>query len=492
MSRRFIALSALALAAFGCGRGAPEPSAETVSLSVTVAPDAPDPIPVAPMPREARRLPVAPMPRAIDEDLTHVDIGLDPKIEAALPEIDRVKDVDVAPPVVDVVGTGIPGPLVGGSTNGSGVAAFPGRTGSTKTKLIREMGGNADSERAVALALAWLAKQQKPDGGWQFETGEWKDDRVAATGLALLPFLGAGCTHKPGRDDTANRYQKAVADGIAFLKKACPKDGPNAGKFDGAATATAQALAALALCEVYGMTRDADLRPFAQAAINAVQKSQAADGGWSDAPGGKSDITVVGWQVQALQAAKLTKSLTVDDQVIRKMTGFLNAVASGARRATYGTTDKSDAKPGTAATAVGLLCRYYTDGWGPYHPGMVDGVAGLTKNAPDGKGALRDTLYFHHATRVIAFYDGEEWKTWNEGPKGPDGVRKGGMRDWLVNAQARPDNEFGGSWGAEGEWGKRVGRLGTTALNALTLEVYYRQLPMYKRDGGGAKLLEDK
>ena len=89
------------------------------------------------------------------------------------------------------------------------------------------------------------------------------------------------------------------------------------------------------------------------------------------------------------------------------------------------------------------------------------------------------------------FYEGEDWKNWNEGPKGPDGTRKGGMRDWLVSNQNRKDGAKLGSWDPEGGYfGSSCGRLGTTAVSLLTLEVYYRHLPLYKR--GAVKILEDK
>ena len=37
---------------------------------------------------------------------------------------------------------------------------------------------------------------------------------------------------------------------------------------------------------------------------------------------------------------------------------------------------------------------------------------------------------------------------------------------------------------------RSCGRLGTTCMTLLTLEVYYRHLPLYKRDTGGLKELE--
>jgi hypothetical protein len=292
-------------------------------------------------------------------------------------------------------------------------------------------------------------------------------------------------------DDYRGKYKEAVKRGLEFLTKACPTTGANAGKFEGATT-TGQALAAVALCEAYGTTKDPQLKPIAQATINAIQKAQAKDGGWSDKPDGKSDLAVVGWQIQALHAAKLTKELAVDTSAVKNAIKFLNGVAGGSRKSMYGTTDNTDAKPGTTLTATGLLCRYHIDGWGPSHPGLIDGVAGLIKNPPSATN--RDPLYLYYASWLLARYEGEDWKNWNEGPKGADGIRKNGMRDLLTGSQNRKDGPTLGSWDPESAFGKRYGRLGTTALNVLTLEVYYRYLPLYKRgaDGNAVKIIEDK
>src|SRR5262249_17462577 len=144
-------------------------------------------------------------------------------------------------------------------------AQLLGRGGATKSKLIREGGGNEASEKAVALGLAWLAQQQKPDGSRAYEAGA-QDGIIAAPRTAILPFLAAGETHQNGK-----RYQKTVDAGLRFLIRNCPTSGPNAGKFNltGAGHMYAQAIGTLALCEAYGMTRDkALLLQPAQAAIN--------------------------------------------------------------------------------------------------------------------------------------------------------------------------------------------------------------------------------
>lgn len=466
-------------------------------------------LPVAPLPRAvAPQVAVAPLPHTPGEPgLTLEDPGLDPKIEAALPEIERAPAVKVPGAVDPKDPIGLPDPprfdpkaglrlpaapaddpfgpgRLGGRVELPPGGSFAGRAGATRTKLLKEYGGNAESERAVALGLAWLARQQKADGSWQFDQGS-KEKAVAATGLALLPFLGAGETHKArdkekdGEKADGRKYAKTVAAGVGYLMKLCPVNGANAGRIS--TDMYEQGIATLALCEAYGMTRDPDLKPCAQAAINYLMKAQGPNGSWGYGAGSNGDTSIVGWQVQALFAARQSKDLVVDDRVIKRAIKFLDSASAGSRKAEYGYMDNSGAKPGTALTASGLWSRACIDNWGPNHPGMAEGVAGLMKSPPASTDRLKNLYYFHYATQVVRATGGEEWRTWNEGAKQADGTRKGGMRDWLVKEQVRKDGEKLGSWDPEAGWfGSSCGRLGTTAVCLLQLEVSYRYLPQYK------------
>jgi hypothetical protein len=463
-----------------------------------------------------------------DQNLTNEDLGFDPRIESSLPDIERLdqKTVDekvtedpigkpeevnndtqamALPglPSMDLTTAGAAGDagnfLQGtGGGNGKFNASFQGRSGATKSRLVAEGGGSAASERAVAMGLAWLARQQKSDGGWEYDEGK-KEHRAAATGMALLPFLAAGETHKSSKNSAEHKYKETVARGLMFLMRMCQQSGPNAGRISN--NMYEQAIATVPLCEAYGMTKDPVLRPYAQAAINFIQRAQGSNGSWGYGPRANGDTSIVGWQVQALAAAKLTKDLVVDDRVIKNAVRFLDHAAGGSRKSMYGYADSKGAAPGTPLTSVGLLCRYYIDKWGPSHPGMTDGVAGLVRHPPlppgaDGKPArVQNMYYYYYATQVVHFSEGEDWKNWNEGPKDDKGNRKGGMRDWLVNTQVKKaDSAANGSWDPENGWfGTSCGRLGTTAMVLLTLEVYYRHLPLYKRGANNdVKVLEDK
>jgi hypothetical protein len=356
-------------------------------------------------------------------------------------------------------------------------------------RFLREKGANDSSERGVALGLRWLARQQRADGGWECD-GTEKGDRITATSLALLAFLRVGQVHKPLKDVEDQKYRKVVAAGIRFLLKSCRPTGPGAGRFRDT-TMTGQALAALVLCEAYAMTEDPNLKSSARTALDFLFHVQGPNGSWGEGPCTNGDIHTTGWVVQAFSAAKRTEDLPVDDRVIKRALTFLDSVSAGTRKSMYGIANNSDAKPGTVSTATGLWCRYLIDRWGPNHPGMIDGVAGLLKHPPNATN--HDPLYFYYATWVLARYGGDGWELWNEGPADAAGLRNGGVRDLLTGTQLRRDEGSNlGSWDPVGEWGERYGRFGTTALSVLTLEVYYRDVSLYKRSTSGPGTFNDK
>jgi hypothetical protein len=430
-----------------------------------------------------------------------------------VPNTDRNDSIAYAPAGLDAGGSGgvdgAAGDFMKGDKGGGGImnAGFAGRSGAKKHELIGAGGGSAESEAAVARGLAWLAKQQKADGSWVFDGGEHKAEVAGSTGLALLPFLAAGYTHKSGK------YQGTVKKGLEFLVKSIATTGGNAGRFAGSRTMYTHAIATMAVCEAYGMTRDKPfLLPACQAAINYIQAAQGTDGGWRYQPlAPAGDTSVVGWQIQALQSAKLSKDIVVKDDVIRNAEKFLDKVSSGgSRRPYYGYTTAAEARGGTSMTAVGLLSRYYASGWGPQNGGFSEGALSLfgtpiadpkpgqpktdRRRAPkthdqvaNNKKTPEDMYYYYYATQVVHFLEGDDWKEWNEGPK-VNGKPMGGMRDWLVKTQVMAAGPNLGSWDPDqGHMGRGSGRIGTTCLCLLTLEVYYRHLPLFKRDNGGAK-----
>ena len=161
---------------------------------------------------------------------------------------------------------------------------FSCRYGSVRNKLLREGGGNAQSEAAVALGLEWIVKQQKPDGGWH----AWgRESLPAHTAYGLLPLLSAGHTHKEGK------YARNVKDGLAYLLGKQKGDGDF-----GDRSTWAHGEAANAVCEAFGMTQDDWLKVPAQRAVDFITKTQNSAGGWDTEKGETAHTETYGRQIR--------------------------------------------------------------------------------------------------------------------------------------------------------------------------------------------------
>jgi hypothetical protein len=145
---------------------------------------------------------------------------------------------------------------------------------------------------------------------------------------------------------------------------------------------------------------------------------------------------------------------------------FLDSVQSerGARYA-YQPRNQREGKELTT-TAVGLLCRMYL-GWPKEQPGLRKGVELLTREGPSMLGRGSNMYYNYYATQIMHQYGGEPWELWNSK-----------MRDFLVRTQGREGHESG-SWYFDGGQAHAGGRLYVTAVAIMTLEVYYRHMPLY-------------
>jgi len=341
-----------------------------------------------------------------------------------------------------------------------------GRRYANRRRLALAGGGTAASEAAVERGLAWLAVHQFDDGGWRFDlealpqcAGACRNSghftsTTASTGLALLCFLGAGYTQQEGP------YQQVVAEGLYYLTDRMIVTSTGGDLRDGSAgTMYAHGIATLALCEAYAMTGDKNLAEPAQLAVNFIVDAQHEKGGWRYQPGEPGDTTVTGWQITALKSALLAK-LHVPREVWYKASDFLDGVQDD-RGATYGYVEPS--KKRRTTSVVGLFSRMML-GWPRQHPPLLKGMARIAAQAPQ-----RNNIYFdYYASQALHHLGGSGWKRWN--PR---------MRTYLVGTQGAEGHETG-SWYFNEAHSSPGGRLYTTSLAILTLEVYYRYMPMYQ------------
>ena len=208
--------------------------------------------------------------------------------------------------------------------------------------------------------------------------------------------------------------------------------------------------------------------------MNFILAAQnVADGGWRYNPGDAGDTSVVGWQLMALKSAHMA-GLNVGGSVFALTSKWLDSVAVN-KGTEYSYVPGQG--PAPTMTSVGLLCRQYL-GAKREDPMLTGGMAYLLKNLPDDSIAT-NIYYWYYATQVMHNMSGYEWDTWN---------RK--MRDLLVRTQVRNvDQCANGSWAPEKDaWSHPYGgRVMQTSLSCLTLEIYYRYLPLFKSEAGGGE-----
>ena len=439
-------------------------------------------------PHASANLQIAATPERPDEEVlpleeTLPELKLDTEVSNATPDFEgggaelatnldtpsvapSFDDVAMVPEISDIgTETAIADPTQRIPSGGSAGTGYDSRNPNNRAGIP---GCTEASEAAVAKALEWLANHQMPDGGWNYDhrtgpcaarctgQGGLTDCRTGATAQALLPFLGAGQTHKTGK------YKKNVEAGLYFLTqqmKVKAQMGLQCGDLaQGGGSMYSHGMSSIVLCEAYAMTHDKGLMMPAQLSLNHIVYAQdPVGGGWRYGPRTPGDTSVVGWQLMALKSGHMAY-LQVPPATIVGANKFLDSVMSD--YAYYGYTDPGR---GQATTAIGLLCRMYL-GWKKDHPGVEKGIQYLSQTGP----SAGNMYYNYYATQCMRHYEGEMWDKWN--------VK---MRDSLVNSQGKNGHEKG-SWHMKGDHGsERGGRLYCTSMATMILEVYYRHMPIY-------------
>ena len=378
---------------------------------------------------------------------------------------------------------------------GGAAGMFGSRSGGGRRRAVGRFGGSRASESAVEAALRWFAIHQSPNGQWSVagypancdeggprcepgtaHTGA-SGDR-AATGYALLCFLGAGYDHRH-----MSRWRQTVRRGLEWLVEA------HDGNFNYGRNYE-HPVVAMALAEAFALSGDGSLREPAQKAIDILIERQTQDGegyglGWDYTRPNRSrmDASVSGWAVMALKSAdaaglNVGNSLQGAERYVRQAwkaanPNHANLTPYDSSGFPYTWNAVANTTSRTNLACVGLLCGVFL-GIDPNET-LMQTMANyvMANNLPTGYPT--NTYFMYYNTLGIFQMGGERWQTWNNT-----------VRDMLVAAQRRDPACFDGSWDFEGTQfpGYRVGRLVSTAYVTLSLQVYYRYLPMAL--GGGA------
>ena len=334
--------------------------------------------------------------------------------------------------------------------------------GSTaKSAYTQGAPSNREVDRSIVRALSFLATQQKPSGAWQLKNPSRGLDAASTTSLAIMSFMVAG--HVPGEGP----YGDAMERGIRWVLSS---QRPNDGLFRhraGTGPMYTHGICTLMLAEVAGIV-DASLsdrvRSSLEKAILLILRAQAVPkgrnhaGGWRyQASSNDSDLSVTGWQLLALRAAK-NIGCDVPAEAIEYAVSYVNKCASRNGGFSY----HPDHGVSATRTGTGILCLEIC---GEHHAPATMRAADYLLGRP-----LRynDGFFFYgvyYCTVGMFQVGGRHWD-----------ITRDHITSLLLSRQ-----QSDGSWNAQDGSEASFGPIYATSMSVLALAVEYQYLPIYQR-----------
>lgn len=282
----------------------------------------------------------------------------------------------------------------------------------------------------LAKGLEWLADHQSPDGSWTLrgflhdhapdqscaceDAAAIRD--VGATGLALLAFLGDGNTTRQGP------FKEVVSRGVNRLREQQDLEAGLIGTRGARSSEYDHAIATLAICEAYFFTKNPLIRSTARKAIRAMLRPGIPHSAW------RYDSSATGWILLALESAERGGIPIPNRELAEFFASFGVAVAV------------DDDRLGCCADGRSAFLEMRSHG--------------------RGMGAMASELYFD--ALAAHFVDGGQRTPWRLA-----------LEDSLRAAQ-RTTEDGAGCWDPQYATGPASGRVRSTALALLVLEVPYR------------------
>jgi len=309
---------------------------------------------------------------------------------------------------------------------------------------------------AVANALKYLSQQQRHNGCWNVEV---MGDSTGITSLAVMAFLAAG--HVPGEGP----YGKVIDRGVAYVLEKQDVGGMIV-DHRGHGPMYDHGISTLMLSEVAGMTSKEQAGRTRQVLENGIKlilrsqmlrKTAREAGGWRyQSTSLDSDLSVTGWQLLALRAAK-DIGCDVPVENIDLAVNYVKRCHNS-----HGFGYQPGQGPTSSLTGVGVLalqiCGHHDD------PEVERGVQFLRRQPQ-----RIDEQWFFYGAYYNAFsgykYGGPDWE-----------LTKDSLFSQLLTIQSPA-----GQWESRNQNEKRFGPIYTTSLAVLALTVEYGYLPIYQR-----------
>ena len=351
---------------------------------------------------------------------------------------------------------------------------FAGRNEAGRSALLNRYGGRwgEATEAAVIRALRWLKENQEEDGSWRTQTGPRdRNHRTGVTGLGLLAFLAHGET--PASKEYGRTVHRAIRylvdnqnDRGEFLDPSIKPEG-----------AYCHAIATYAIAEAYALTRIPQLRDPMERGVEVILKGRNARAMWGYGYDNISNepinTSVSVWQLQALKAAELAGAPNPDlNRVVQEaLEMLLNRQADDGEffyRGVEGVQSARRPDHGLTAAAVLTFQLYGMGNRSEARRGMdVLRAAEVNWDRPSQWAMSR----WYYVTQVKFQQGRSVWEDWNN-RFAPAFVRNQNQDgSWTSPAREGSNIPFGVE--------TRFGPAFSTAMAALTLQVYYRILPTF-------------
>jgi hypothetical protein len=318
---------------------------------------------------------------------------------------------------------------------------------------------DARVDRATDRGLEYLARMQNPDGSWP---ANQYNKNASVASLTIMAFMAKG--HTPGE----GRYGQIINKGIDYVLSVCdPKTGYIAAK-DMYKGMYCHGASTLMLAEAVGMTsgeREKRIRAALEKAVILILQAQKVprerseqQGGWRYTPVSRdSDISVTGWQLMSLRAAK-NAGADVPLSAITDGVAYIKRSASMGGGFGYQVGGgPNQARTGTGILALEICGQHNT-------PEAVQGAEWLMKNPP----AWPETYFYYavyYCSQAMFQVGGKYWEFYQ--PR---------LESVLLGLQ-----QSDGSWPLSSDHEGEAGPVYSTSMAVLALSVKYHYLPIYQR-----------